>query len=858
MADESQRSRHLWLERLIARPEQEIRALIGRYAQVHPYERAEPSDIAESLLSGLQQSDAAVEAFDKGCKNVAEEIRVATGRSVKQSERDVVAANSDDLLSMMIRLCPIRAVHDMHARFVKWNSWAENLIIDQSLDIRRKYYLLLALTQEARFEDDVGAHARRLLPFWLDICAGAGQEGMYDQSYLRVALLGLRRLPLVHVVDANEVAVVEGLLRWAARQKPERAYFDREWRQVAGAFPRAATFWQELLDARTNASRQLRLADPPEILKVWLPHLRTLVNPAASGPASPSALEALAERFSSRPTRMGRRPRRSRPPTQQKVRRAIETDALRTVLPEMWKFIDACRDYMTQTGITELFELSVTRIGHLILKRGIGTSSERATVALALCREVIAVNPRNPFAWSLAVSAFVQLGKYERAIEVGWETVRRFPADLVATNHLATILRRRPDRKYEAECLLREAIGGLPENIRGLVETRCNLAHMLSESGSAVEAEQILRETIERHPMAEKQLIVARNLLARVIEREGRLEEAESLLKETVARYPKAIRARNQLALLLSSKLNSSLEAERVLRQALRELENDRDIDKRDIVVTRNQLSEILAKHLDHADEAKQLLAETIAKYPDNRGAEKQLKTLINDPGAFEQFLDRMAAEFYGEDNTTPAVQTWDDLENKTEINSNTEALDYSDPDGEEFPEIQRSDAGWTDQATHPISRIEPTDEIAFGLGDFHMTAEARRLLTLIRALQAGYSSRDTIEHLQDEVRSIMREDPNEPYLRLVATEAGIERPREDETVFALAFRNAAVKRSIKELEALKARFSNAPQLKLIDEAHMVVSNALSSPEFASSASIKIQTLVNQAASTFRTRLAAA
>src|SRR5487761_2381735 len=69
--------RHPWLAALIAAPEAELRALVGGYADVAPYGRAEPADAAASLLFGLAEDDPARQAFDQGCRALLETMRAA-------------------------------------------------------------------------------------------------------------------------------------------------------------------------------------------------------------------------------------------------------------------------------------------------------------------------------------------------------------------------------------------------------------------------------------------------------------------------------------------------------------------------------------------------------------------------------------------------------------------------------------------------------------------------------------------------------------------------------------------------------------------------------------------------------------
>ena len=177
--------RHPWLERLVAAPGAEVRALAEGTASIHPYRRAEPSDAAATLLFGLPVDDPALRAFDQGTLETLSRYRTATARNDRE-QRDRIALAALDLMTVVQRLAPRDTVIDLHRRFVYWNAWAETLVLDRGLDLRREYWRALALTQD--IAEEAGLVPRRLLPFWLDMCSEAGRRGRYDESYLAVGL----------------------------------------------------------------------------------------------------------------------------------------------------------------------------------------------------------------------------------------------------------------------------------------------------------------------------------------------------------------------------------------------------------------------------------------------------------------------------------------------------------------------------------------------------------------------------------------------------------------------------------------------------------------------------------------------
>ena len=117
--------RHPWLDRLIAAPGEEVRALAEGNARIHPYRRAEPSDAAATLLYGLASDDPALKAFDQGALKALELYRAAIARNDReQLNRTALAAL--DLMTVVQRLAPHDTVIDLHRRFAYWERMGGN------------------------------------------------------------------------------------------------------------------------------------------------------------------------------------------------------------------------------------------------------------------------------------------------------------------------------------------------------------------------------------------------------------------------------------------------------------------------------------------------------------------------------------------------------------------------------------------------------------------------------------------------------------------------------------------------------------------------------------------------------------
>lgn len=147
---------------------------------------------------------------------------------------------------------------DFHRHFDAWSVFFENFVVDEGLDLRREYFRTLAFSQHVTV--DHGLEPRRLMPFWLSICAECGESGRYHPFYLRIAMIGLGRLPSPPdgEIVANEDLALRGLACWAATQLPDKKSFAIEWRLLQDDFKYGSGFWKEHVQAAISvAEREL-------------------------------------------------------------------------------------------------------------------------------------------------------------------------------------------------------------------------------------------------------------------------------------------------------------------------------------------------------------------------------------------------------------------------------------------------------------------------------------------------------------------------------------------------------------------------------------------------------------------------
>ncbi|MBS0532416.1 MAG: hypothetical protein JSR72_00025 [Proteobacteria bacterium] len=479
--------RHPWLDRLIAAPAAEVRALAEGTANIHPYRRAEPSDAAAALLFGLGADDPAIKAFDQGTLETLAQFRAATGRS-DRDEFSRIALAALELMTVVQRLAPRETVIDLHRRFLYWNAWAETLVLDRGLDLRREYWRALALTQD--FAAEASLAPRRLLPFWLDICGEAGRRGRYDESYLTVGLLGLRSLPLGEEEAANEEAALHGLARWADAQRPTRKRFLREWHVLEGAFPRNPTFWTNLVarvvsSVEEEIARQTNNARKTFDAAEWW---RDDVDAVQGAHIEPRSDEL--------------------DPPPRALREALLADIsadrpFNTLESRLNTLMQRHERYATRTGDTFYLVRTACNIGMQLL-RGDDLPERRAAKARDLAQLALRFEGSNVYAWALWRDALAAEGHLEAAELLGWETVRRFPENLQWRNQLALLLARKSEKSQEAEGLLRETIGLCGNDKKNNVVAHTQLANLVGrETGRLKEAITLLEEALKIEPTDE-------------------------------------------------------------------------------------------------------------------------------------------------------------------------------------------------------------------------------------------------------------------------------------------------------------------------------------------------------------------
>ncbi len=141
-----------------------VSALLRGTAELGSLSAAEPEDAAEALLTNQPQGSEMAAAFDDECRSELNRFQIELGH-LKGRAFDLGLSRLATLVSIVRRVKPVETATDLHRNYVAWNGFFENYAIDRSLDLRREYWRILALTQD--IAADAGIAPRRLMPMWL-------------------------------------------------------------------------------------------------------------------------------------------------------------------------------------------------------------------------------------------------------------------------------------------------------------------------------------------------------------------------------------------------------------------------------------------------------------------------------------------------------------------------------------------------------------------------------------------------------------------------------------------------------------------------------------------------------------------
>lgn len=476
-----------WREQLRSDPGKIIAGILEGRLDRGPWQRAEAVD----FLLDLADADGAIAetTADVLLDWMRDQLIWDDRKRLLYGER-AHAGQLADALAVFQRLDAPKAA----SRFAERHTWYESRTRPMRFDARLDLHRLLWLATAFQQRDE------RFLARWLEICGRAARLGDGWEEWLRIGLLGLRKLKN-HAIPAERQALAGLLLfrRKAPHPMPKEAeeFETRQIEVLKELFARGPAYWPAVF-AEVREQQPHTLASPAWLLAGTAPRGKTVT---AWARPSKQAREKLEQRIKREPP--------------QSVWRALES------------FFGDYYRYARHSGDTESLAKTVGNLGRLILGRHPATDILRPLLSWA--RLALDWDSGDAHRWNLVADCRIALGDFAGAKNLLWEAVRRFPRSTVCRNSLAELLRECGET-IEAAALLRKTMEDFPND----AHCRTILAELLRERGATEEAQTLLRKTMEDFPSN----TVCRNSLAELLRERGETDEALTLLLETVKNFP--------------------------------------------------------------------------------------------------------------------------------------------------------------------------------------------------------------------------------------------------------------------------------------------------------------------------------
>ena len=431
-------------------------------------QRAEPADFLADLLAQPTHEDARgklIEGLDAAMLKWLNDQRAwPPSRIIKYGPRAYIAQISD-ALAVAARL-PLKVTgSDMIRSHSAWDDWFHGLRLPGDIDLLRQFDMVLIQKQT----DD------RFAPRWFAACEEAAWGWPYWQTKLRTGLLGLRKIPVADGTRPELVAaaaLVEFSVLGLSRRTIPQAQVESTFRRQAGAlavlYPRHAEHWQSVW-AEALDRHHKSMSGKANILSsvaAWIDHAEAANN---GTPRRASVYYA------------------ELPPKRRRLQIETEISSIDTLEVELWgrirRLIDDHWRYALDSGNSHYAVRTTVNLCNRVLSRNIDRSYVEKIYRWAV--QATEAEPGNPYTWDFWAKVLFSLGHEEDAVAVRWESIRRFPENVVLRGSLAHTLVRQ-GKLVLAEALLRQTIADFPHN----VVIRHIMTLMLWKQGRRDEAER--------------------------------------------------------------------------------------------------------------------------------------------------------------------------------------------------------------------------------------------------------------------------------------------------------------------------------------------------------------------------------
>lgn len=441
----------IWGKALLEDPGSALEDLFSSAGTRGTQQHAEPTDFLADLLAHSTHEDAKerlIDRLDTALLKWLEGRREWAPNRIIEYPTRAYLAEIDDALAVAARL-PLKITgRSMIRTHYTWDDWFRGLGLPGDIDLLRQFDMVLI-----RHQTD-----GRFMHRWFAACDEAAWGGPYWQTKLRTGLLGLRKVPIAKEVRP-EVAVASALVRFsvlALSRETRHALVEATVRRHAGAlavlYPRHPRHWRNVWAEVFDFHRQSGRVNSASLSTVtaWLGNREATDGTPGRDARPPGASGHRAEL----------------PLRHRRLQIENEIAITDTLGIELWNRIQGLVDDHWRYALESGDGHYAVRTTVNLCNRALSLDVDRSYVENINCWSVQAIEaePENPFGWDLWAKALAALGHQEVAAAVRWESIRRFPANVVLHGSLAHLLVTQ-DKLVLAEALLRETITNFPRNV---------------------------------------------------------------------------------------------------------------------------------------------------------------------------------------------------------------------------------------------------------------------------------------------------------------------------------------------------------------------------------------------------------
>jgi len=449
-----------WAEALSSGPGTAISGMLEGRGARGAFQLAEPADFLADLLA--QQSlrplrDALVAAIDGALIKWLEERSTWPPDRIARFGTRAFVAQFSDALAVIARLplssSPARLIDDV----ATWDNRFRSLRWPDDIDLLRQFDL--ALSQHQPDE--------RLAARWFASCEEAAWAGPHWRDGLDVGLLGLRKIPDPTKAQSERL-VATALARFAAlssqrgTDSPDlRAEFRRHVSTLFVLYPRHDSHWKQTW---ANAFGSLhgfgrhRLVAHNDWLRSALPsQCFPDIGPDSNVPAQGGRPRAA--------------PRPAYPPPKAELDEVVfALDATEVLNDALWRETQALLNRHWNYARYAHNSYYAVRTTHNLCDRLLRKhpSGAQLTEIRNWTLQSLQAENGNAYVWDLWAKVLAAVGAVETSLDVRWETVRRFPDNLVTRTALIVALKN-SERLALAENLLKETLRDFPNE---MIESR--------------------------------------------------------------------------------------------------------------------------------------------------------------------------------------------------------------------------------------------------------------------------------------------------------------------------------------------------------------------------------------------------